>query len=177
VVSCCTSSHRCTKDSNVLCYIWPVCSEIWNKKTRELKEAYKLYFGYKFCDHNKNCGSHICCPPCVVDRKDWHNARHTDSSTVHCLKETEQHLWPILLKDCFLRSPHIKTNAVSITVSAISFQTGATKWPDTCSCTWNFGSHTELHVDSGEMEGCHVDTDRESKIWNSEKKTPFNILG
>jgi len=31
----------------VLCYIWPVCSEIWkeNKNTCELKKAYKLYCG------------------------------------------------------------------------------------------------------------------------------------
>ena len=36
---------------------------------------------------------------------------------------------------------------------------------------FNFGSHTELDVDGGEMAECHMDPDRESKIWNSENST------
>ena len=117
MVSCCTSSRRCTQNSTVLCYIWPVCCEIWkaNKNTCKLKKAYKLYFVYKYCDHDKNLDSHICCPTCALDRKDWHNARHTDICSVHCLEGTKQHLWPILLKDWLLRKPHIKTNALSST--------------------------------------------------------------
>ena len=71
--------------------------------------------------------------------------------------------------DCYLRKAHIKTKSVSSTITAISFQTYATQWPDTCTCTWKFGGQSEVDADGGEIEGCHMDHDRECRIWNSEK--------
>jgi hypothetical protein len=40
-----------------------------------IKKAYKLYFGCKLGDQDKNCAPHICCSMCAVDVRAWLNGK------------------------------------------------------------------------------------------------------